>query len=304
MMQGNSNLYIDESGSGALYEKRKNYRFFSMTGVIFNKEEPEKAYHLLNKWKNTYLIRHNLPLHGSDLFEDHIDGKTKLVKKYRKIALNKINIFSKAIDGLTEIIRSLNFVTRIYYVDLFKVRTDLRLNPYIIGKKQNIFKQIINEDLNCQLLYPVTIISNYLLAFHEKYINERPSRCGYIFYESQAEYNSIIMQNFNQLILKTYGKDGNYTFGDALLGISFLNKSALCPGIEIADYIGYCETQLLRNRHIKKEIECSENRFKILKDNYLSFKSDMNIRAINVSQECIDRLRKIRIESKHNKKAS
>jgi hypothetical protein len=302
--KGNLNLYIDESGSGAIYEKSKNYRFFLMTGIIFDENKEPKASSFFHEWKTKYLVNAKYSLHASDIYENHIDKKTNKNKKYRKKILNDIKEFAKAIDKLVDFLVNLKLSARICYIDLFEVRKALHLNPYIIGKKQSSFKEIISLEYNKEILYPVTVIANRLYQQHEKLINKNSYyKSGFIFYESQSEYDLKLLTSFHKYVKKSYEKENSYSFGDLILGISFLNKSSLCAGLDIADYVSYCYTQILRERFCKNELIITPDKFKIMKNQYHYFMYNSDIKKFDVTEDCIRGLKEIR-KLNYNKKAS
>ncbi len=302
MKRGNLNLYIDESGSGAIYEKSKDYRFFLMTGIILDENKEPKASKFIHSWKSKYLVDSHFPLHAADIYEDHIDKKSSKKKVYRKKILDDINILKKAIESLVDFIVQLRLSIRICYVDLHKVRKDLNLNPYIIGKKKDSFKTLMSVEYSKEILFPVITIANRLYRLHESLITKSNYyKSGFIYYESQSEYDLKILSSFHKYVNKSYIKNHAYSFGDLILGINFLNKSSLCAGLDIADYISYCYMQLLRKRFRKDELVIAKEKLTVMENHFYHLQYNSDIKSIEVTKDCVEGLKAIKSA---NKKAS
>jgi len=240
MLQGTENLYIDESGSGAIYEPPpKDYQYFNMAGVVVNDSSEAKLSHGLRKWKSKYLLNQFSTLHSVDLFEDFKTG-------YKKPSLSDFKKLYLAAVELVEVFLSVPYESRVFYINLHRLRNKLNLDKFISGK-QNILKDVINKEYQGRFLQPISTILERFFSFHEKLIRMK-NKPGYLCFESQREFDEQTIKTFHQTLITHNRTTTTYKYGKNLLGIHFDTKASLCGALELADFIAYGSTQHLRDK--------------------------------------------------------
>jgi len=297
MLQGTENLYIDESGSGAIYEPPpKDYQYFNMAGVVVNDQSEEKLSHALRIWKKKYLLDQSSTLHSVDLFEDFKTG-------YKKSSLSSTkNLFTAAVE-LVDVLLSIPYECKVFYIDLHLLRKELNFNQYIIGK-QNILKDVINKDYKGRFLQPINTIIEEFFSFHEKLILTKKKK-GYLCFESQKEFDEQTIKTFHQTLIVHDKKSKTYRYGKNLLGIHFDTKASLCGALELADFIAYGSTQYLRTKVNSNELTILPERLGILNELYKRVKKDRKIYLHNVTLDCVSELNSLYTgKKKTQKKAS
>jgi len=296
MIKGTENLYIDESGSGAIYEPPpKNYQFFNMAGVVVNDTSEEKLSQGLRKWKKKYLISQYSTFHSVDLFEDYKIG-------YKKPFLSNNKILFEAAVELVDVLLSIPYESNVYYIDLDKLRAELDLNKFIRGK-QNILKDVINKDYKGKFLQPISTILESFFSFHEKLINET-NKSGHLCFESQREFDEQTIKSFHQTLITHNKTSTTYKYGKNLLGIHFDTKASLCGALELADFIAYGSTQYLRNKVNSIELTIPSDRLEILLELYRRVKKDRKIILKDVTMNCVADLNLLRTGKKKVTKKS
>lgn len=297
MLQGTENLYIDESGSGAIYEPPpKDYQYFNMAGVVVNDSSEEKLSHGLRKWKRKYLFNQFSTLHSVDLFEDFKTG-------YKKPNLaNPKNLYCAAVE-LVDVLLSIPYESKVFYIDLYKLRDELNLNKFI-NRKQNILKDVINKDYKGRFLQPISTILENFFSFHEKLIKIK-DKPGYLCFESQREFDEQTIKTFHQTLIAHNKTSTTYKYGKNLLGIHFDTKASLCGALELADFIAYGSTQYLRYKVDSKELTIHPDRLRILLELYQRVKKDKKIYLREVTMDCVAELTSLYTgKRKTQKKAS
>lgn len=293
MKQGTQNLYIDESGSGAIYEPPpRNYQFFNMAGVLLNDKSEQAISSAIRKWKKKFLIDQYCTFHAVDFFEDY-------KVNYRNKNLVQIKNFYAATIELIEVFLSIPYESQVFYIDLYEFRDRLGFNKYINGK-QNILKDVINKDYRGRFLQPINTILEQFFSFHESYII-KTTKTGYLSFESQKEFDEQTLKTFHQTLQGHSTKGKAYKYGRNILGIHFDTKASLCAALELADFIAYCSTQFLRHKVNSIELHIQPERLNILLDAYKRIKHDRKISLRNCTSECIKDLKRI---YKPQKKAS
>lgn len=296
MRLGTENLYIDESGSGAIYEPPpKNYQFFNMAGVVIDDANEKLLSSEIRKWKDQYLQTKGLTFHTVDFFEDFKETSVTSYK-YKKQSLTNIKKFYHATLDLLAVFNSVKFNARVYYIDLNYLRVKLNFNKYITGK-QNILKDVINKEYKGSYLQPISTILQNFFVFHEGLIlaGKKP---GYICFESQREFDELTARTFHQTLHHHNQAKQAYLYGKNILGLHFNTKAALCASLELADFIAYCSTQYLRKEVNSKELKISTERLAILLQAYKSFKQKQKIILRNVTDDCIQEFKAIHTPQK------
>lgn len=298
MRLGVQNLYIDESGSGAIYEPPpKNYQYFNMAGVVLDNDSENKISSEIRKWKTQYLTRSDLTFHAVDFFEDFKDSSINGYK-YKKPFLKNIKNFYHAAIDLKSVFLSINYQAKVFYIDLVEVRNKLNLNKYI-NAKQNILKDVINKEYGRRFLQPIRTIIEKLFTFHESLIlNEKKSKLGYICFESQSEFDEITVKTFHKTLHEHNKSTKVYLYGKNILGLNFYTKASLCAALELSDFISYCSTQYLRKQINSKELHIDPKRLEVLLQAYKSIKQERKIYLKNVTTDCIQQLKNIHTPQK------
>lgn len=288
MRYNTQNLYIDESGSGAIYEPPpKNYQFFNMAGVLLSEKSERLIADRIQKWKNQYLVKKSSTLHAVDLFED-------FKKDYRTKKINDNTNFYVAINELVEIFLSVKYEARVFYIDLFELRKELKFEQFI---KSNTLKDHINREYKKKYLQPVSTILSKFFIFHEENI-QKTKKFGSICFESQKELDEQTIKTFHATLIKHSNGVSTYKYGEKILGINFYTKASLCSAIELADFIAYGSTQYLRYTSLSPELTIQKERFKILMRAYKRIKSERKIQLRNCTTDCIDTLKSFRKQKK------
>ncbi|PJE63132.1 hypothetical protein COU88_01165, partial [Candidatus Roizmanbacteria bacterium CG10_big_fil_rev_8_21_14_0_10_39_6] len=282
MLQGTENLYIDESGSGAIYEPPpKDYQYFNMAGVVVNDSSEAKLSHGLRKWKSKYLLNQFSTLHSVDLFEDFKTG-------YKKPSLSDFKKLYLAAVELVEVFLSVPYESRVFYINLHRLRNKLNLDKFISGK-QNILKDVINKEYQGRFLQPISTILERFFSFHEKLIRMK-NKPGYLCFESQREFDEQTIKTFHQTLITHNRTTTTYKYGKNLLGIHFDTKASLCGALELADFIAYGSTQHLRDKVNSKELTIHPTSLRILLELYLRVKKDRKIYLRDVTMDCVAEL--------------
>lgn len=285
MRQGTEDIYIDESGSGAVYEPPPHYyQFFNMSGVVISDDNERKLSSEIRKWKKSYLKNSNSILHTVDYFEDFKEESSTNYIYKKQILQNSIKFF-KATSELLAIFRSIKFKSKVYYIDLFELRKALGFDKLIPPKENKLKLEIINN-YKGQYLQPISTIIRHLFIYHDSLISEG-KRPGYICFESQREFDVNTVKTFHQ-VSHGQGLIGNkIRYGQHILGLNFYTKASLCSALELSDFISYCSTQFLRNEINSKELTILPDRLSVLLEAYKSLKREYHIILRNVTDDCI-----------------
>lgn len=247
------NLYIDESGSSAIYEPR--YKFFLISAIVLSPEEEDLTSLLFQKWRNKYLTSPNKCFHATDFFENYIAGYTRNQLRFTRN-------FNKAVDELSDMLDYLDIKGEVYFVDMQALRKKLRLNePHayknifsnteeqkIYRENQEAYKSTVLKTIGKKKIFlPLALTLKNAFSFHFGKINiaqvDNPNK-GYIHFESLSGADRLLIEQYHKLRDKV-----SPSYKGKIIGINFHTKNSLDGGIELADLISYISFQTLRFKH-------------------------------------------------------
>lgn len=250
------NLYIDESGSSAIYEPR--YKFFLISAIILSPAEEDLASLLFQKWRNKYLTSPNKCFHATDFFENYVVG-------YKKNQLRIAKNFNKAIDELIDMFDYLDIKGEVYFVDIQTLRKKLllkepptyknvftnTLDEKTYRERQKAYKETVQKTIGKKKIFlPLALTLKSAFSFHFGKINGvdigSPNK-GYIHFESLSGADRLLIEQYHKLRGKV-----NLSYEEKIIGINFHTKNSLDAGIELADLISYVSFQTLRFKHRRR----------------------------------------------------
>lgn len=279
-------LYLDESGYN--YIGQAKYRFFLLSATIINNKDKELANFLFMKWRQKHLRDPLRCFHASEFFEDRA-GK---VFKRKELAIPRN--FNNSVKELIELISYINFTSTVYYVDLPKLRSKLKLaeppsEPALnnlqskkeYSRLKNTYSLKIKDSLGEDKRYlPLSLTLNRSFDFHNNTL--KPEEKGYLNIESQSNSDVKFIKIFHSF------KDRipNKVYDKKIVGINLHTKSSLDAGIELSDLITYIACQTLRFKfRLNDELKDIPNTRILIIKNVRSFLREKNVEIINVTED-------------------